>query len=155
MSMAPPKFTPDANTLKRWQQEGLTHQQMADRVYEQTGHRITRAAITLEMMNKGLSKPRARYKETLPWRVKMDHIMAYPARQLRSLGKRLHGGELNPVDEDLLNRWLAMLEREDLIVAYDPDDAEGFHYVNSRFKDHGNPDIPIRKKTIHLNPKTD
>lgn len=150
--MAPPKFTPDANTLKRWQEEGLTHQQMADRVFEETGQRITRSAITLEMMKHGLSQPRPRYRETLPWRVSMDHIMAYPARQLRSLGKRLAGNELSAADEDLLNRWLAMLERDDLIVAYDPDDEVGFHYVNSQFKDHKNRDIPIRRKIIHIKP---
>ena len=45
--MAPPKYTPDANTLSRWRDEGLTHQQMADRVFEETGHKVSRAAITL------------------------------------------------------------------------------------------------------------
>lgn len=148
--MAPPKYTPDANTLSRWRDEGLTHQQMADRVFEETGHKVSRAAITLCMMNYGLSKPRPRYKDTLPWRVSLSHIMSYPTRMLRLLGKRLAGGELNPYESNLLDQWLANLEEDGLIVAYDPDDVTGFHYVDKKFKDHDDPRIPIRKKTIKL-----
>ena len=148
--MAPPKFTPDKSTLSRWRDEGLTHQQMADRVFEETGHKVSRAAITLCMMNYGLSKPRPRYKDTLPWRVSLSHIMSYPARQLRALGRRLAGGELNPYESNLLDQWLANLEEDGLIVAYDPDDVTGFHYVDKKFKDHDDPRIPIRKKTIKL-----
>ena len=153
--MAPPKFTPDGNTLMRWKDEGLTHQQMADRVFEQSGQRVTRAAITLEMMRNGLSKPRPRYKDTLPWRVDMDHIMSYPARMLRFLGKRRAGGELNAYDEQSLDAWLTNLTNDGLIVAYDPNDATGFHYVDKSFKDHEDPDLPIRIKAIHLNPDTE
>lgn len=153
--MAPPKYTPDKNTLIRWQEEGLTHQQMADRVFDTTGHRVTRAAITLEMMKHGLSKARPRYKETLPWRVSLDHIMSYPARMLRFLGKRLAGGELKPQDEEALDAWLANLQADGLIVAYaGQDDPTGFHYIDQSFKDHDNPDIPIRKKEINLTKQT-
>ena len=153
--MAPPKFTPDANTLMRWKDEGLTHQQMADRVFEQSGQRVTRAAITLEMMKNGLSKPRPRYKDTLPWRVDMDHIMSYPARMLRYLGKRRAGVELNAYYEQSLDAWLTNLTNDGLIVAYYPNDATGFHYVDKSFKDHEDTDLPIRIKAIHLNPDTE
>jgi len=150
--MAPPKYTPDKTTFQRWLAEDPppTHQQMADRVFEQTGHRVSRAAITLALMNYGLTKARPRYKEYLPWRVRTDHIKAYPARMLRLLGRRDAGGELTEKEADLLNSWLENLATEELIVAYDGDDETGFHYVDARFKDHDDPALPIRKKQIHL-----
>ena len=151
--MAPPKYTPDKNTFERWLAEDPrpTHQQMADRIYAETGHRITRAAVTLALMQYGLSESRPRYKQTLPWRVKLDHIKAYPARMLRLLGRRQQGGKMTEKENELLDSWLSNLETEQLIVAYDPEDNQGFHYIDQSFKDHDDPDLPIRKKTLHLN----
>lgn len=147
--MAPPKLTPDKNTLERWQEEGLTHKQMADRVFETTGHRVTREAITLAMMSYGMSKSRPRYKETVPWRVSMDHIVAHPVRMLRLLGRRDHGGELSPEEAEGLDAWLEKLTKENLIVGYDPADDQGFIYIDAGFKDHSG-DAPIRKKPLNL-----
>lgn len=151
--MAPPKYTPDKTTFQQWLAETPppTHQQMADRVFEQTGHRVSRAAITLALMTYGLTKTRPRYKDYLPWRVRTDHIKAYPARMLRLMGRRDAGGELTDKEQALLEAWLLTLANEDLIVAYDGEDETGFHYVDSRFKDHDDPGLPIRKKQIHLN----
>lgn len=147
--MAPQKYTPDKATFKAWLTEGLTHQQMADRVFEQTGHRVTRAAITVALMGYGMTTPKPRYKETIPWRVKVDHAKTYPIRMLRYLGKRRMGTPLSEGEERLLDTWLQHLKNEHLIVAYDPDDDAGVHYVDAEFKDHGE-DIPIRIKTINL-----
>jgi len=148
--MAPPKYTPDATTFRQWLAEGLTHQQMADRVYEQTGHRVTRAAVTVALMGYGLTSTKPRYKETIPWRVKVEHAKTYPIRMLRLLGKRRAGVDIPEDDERLLDTWLDHLATEELIVAYDPDDDLGVHYVDASFRDHDDIGIPIRKKTIHL-----
>lgn len=148
--MAPPKFTPDKPTFERWLEEGLTHQQMADRVYQQTGRKITRAAVTLALMSYGLAGQKPRYKETVPWRVRVDHAKAYPVRMLRLLGRQRAGLELNDKEQALLDAWLEHITNENLIVAYDPDDDTGFHYVDAKFRDHDDEDLPLRKKTIHL-----
>lgn len=148
--MAPQKYTPDKTTFQQWLAEGLTHQQMADRVYMQTGRRITRAAITVALMSYGLTSTKPRYKETIPWRVKVEHAKTYPIRMLRLLGKRRAGVELPEDDERLLDTWLEHLSNEHLIVAYDPEDDIGVHYIDAGYMDHEDIGIPIRKKTIHL-----
>jgi hypothetical protein len=147
--MAPAKYTPDKPTFERWLAEGLTHQQMADRVFEQTGHRVTRAAITVAMSGYGLTTPKPRYKDTIPWRVRVDHAKSYPVRMLRYLGRRQQGLPLTDKEEKLLDAWLQSMAEENLVTAYDPDDDLGFHYVDASFKDHDG-EAPIRIKTIHL-----
>jgi hypothetical protein len=147
--MAPVKYTPDKPTCERWLAEGLTHQQMADRVFEQTGHRVTRAAVTVALSGYGLTSPRPRYKDVIPWRVKMDHSKAYPLRMLRYLGRRQMDLPLTEKEAGLLDAWLKSLADDNLIVAYDPEDDQGFHYVDASFKDNDGTS-PVRNKTIHL-----
>lgn len=147
--MAPVKYTPDKPEFERWLAEGLTHQQMADRVFEQTGHRITRAAVTVALSGYGLTTPKPRYKETVPWRVRMDHSKSYPVRMLRYLGRRQQGLPLTEKESTLLDAWLKSMAEDQIVVAYDPDDDIGFHYVDASFKDNDG-EAPIRIKTIHL-----
>ena len=54
--MAPPTLVPDKNTLMRWHEEGLTHAAMADRVFEETGNRVTRTAIRDSSTSAGSSR---------------------------------------------------------------------------------------------------
>jgi hypothetical protein len=147
--MAPVKYTPDKPEFERWLAEGLTHQQMADRVFEQTGHRITRAAITVALSGYGLTTPKPRYKETVHWRVRMDHSKSYPVRMLRYLGRRQQGLPLTEKESTLLDAWLKSMAEDQIVVAYDPEDDIGFHYVDANFKDNDG-EAPIRIKTIHL-----
>ena len=145
--MAPPTLVPDKNTLIRWTEEGLTHQAMADRVYQETGTRVTRTAISAAMVRYGLAKNGNRYRQTLPWKVKVLHARAYPARMLRLLGRRFEGQELNEQENQALDRWLAQLAESRSIVAYDPDSDAGFVYIDKRHKDNRGK-APIRRQTI-------
>lgn len=151
--MAPPTLVPNKTTLQRWSKEGLTHQQMADRVYEESGERITRTAISAAMQRYGLSKPGHRYTDTIPWRCKVGHAKAYQLRMLRLLGRRREGGKINKKESGQLDSWLATLEEENAIVAYDPEDDRGFFYIDAEYKDHDE-DIPIRRRVIHINAAT-
>jgi hypothetical protein len=150
--MAPQKYTPDKPTFEQWLAEGLTHQQMADRVFELTGHRVTRAAITVALSGYGLTSPKPRYKELIPWRVATEHSKSYPVRMLRYLGRRNMGLPLTDKESALLDAWLRELQSQNLIVAYDSDDDQGFHYIEEQFRDHDDESLPIRKKKIHLHP---
>ena len=147
--MAPPQIVPDKNTLARWIKEGLTHQQMADRIFEQSGHRVSRNAVSAAMIRYGLSKDGARYKDEIPWRTTMVHAKAYQLRMLRLLGRRRAGRKLNKQEAASLDQWLAQLDKEHAIVAYDPASDLGFYYIDAQYKDHDS-DIPIRIKPIHL-----
>jgi hypothetical protein len=150
--MAPPTLVPDKNTLVHWMEEGLTHQQMADRVEETTGIRVTRTAISAAMVRYGLAEEGLRYRDMIPWRVKVLHAKAYPVRMLRLLGRRTQGGELNDIENQALDRWLETMEENRTVVAYDPDSDGGFFYIDKRHKDHRGA-APIRKKTISVNEK--
>lgn len=146
------KILPDKQTLQHWiEDEGLTHQQCADRVYEQTGERVGRSAISVAAHRYGISKPGVRYKDYTPWKVSMYHITAYPLRMLRLMGRRADKGPdaLSDREREMLDSWLEMLERENAIVGYDPDDDQGVHYIDAKHKDHEGP-APIRRKLLHL-----
>lgn len=145
------QIVPDKNTMERWANEGLTHEQMVERIFELTGERVTRSTVSMAMSRYGLSKaPRQRYREQLPWRVEMQHIKAYPARMLRLLGRREHGLPLGPEQEKRLDTWLSLLAEQDAVVAYDPDSDQGFLYVRREPDDPINP--PIRRERVYLYP---
>lgn len=147
--MAPPQLVPDKNTLQHWIDEGLTHQQMADRVFELEGHRVTRNAISNAMMRYGLSKEGPRYKEEIPWRVKVPHAKAFQLRMLRLLGRRRLGRKLNSTESMQLHQWLGQLSQEGAVVAYDPESDLGLVYISEKWKDHDG-ESPVRIKEIHL-----
>jgi len=147
--MAREQILPDKNKLQKYVQRGMTHQEIADLVTEETGTKVGRSAVSVALHRYGLAKDAPRYKEYLPWRVKTEHVRAYPARMLRLMGRKAAGRDMTDVDAKLLENWLDMLNRENLIVAYDPDDEQGFHYIDAQFKD-GHGVAPIRTKTIKL-----
>jgi hypothetical protein len=138
---------PDKTTLARWAREGMTHQQMADRTREETGENVSRAAISMAMQRYGLStgmKPR--YIEEIPWKVRIEHLRAYPVRMLRLLGRRRAGEQMDDEANDRLDRWLDHVASLDAVVAYDPDSDQGFFYVA---RNSGDPvDLPIRPHRV-------
>lgn len=148
--MPRPSILPDKNTLMHWMDEGLTHKQMAELVYETTGERVTRSAITMALGRYGLTDPGHRHSDVIPWRLSMMHMQAYPVRMLRLLARQRRGDDLSASDEKRLIAWMDQLQEHDAVVAYDPDSPEGFVYVP---REPGDPDdIPIRVRRVWLNP---
>ena len=146
------KVLPDTNTLQRYVDQGLTHDEIAVRITADTGISVSRSAVSVALHRAGIAANATRYRDHLPWRVHMDHIRAYPARMLRLLGRRdTDNGPISDTDTKLLDNWLSMLSREQLVIAYDYDDptGQGFHYIDQKHKDHDGP-IPIRVKQIHM-----
>lgn len=144
------RILPDKATLRRWvEDEGLTHAQIAERIYLQTGEPVARSSISAALSRAGLSGTRPRYKDTLPWKVKVAHLSEYPARMLRLLGRRLEGDRPLTAEENRrLDSWLTMLAEDKLVVAYDPRNMDqGFHYVD-RTKAEARARIPIRRQTV-------
>lgn len=145
--MSPPTLVPNKTILRRWKREGLTQRQMVERHELETGILVSRATIAAAMVRYGLAEEKPRYNNTLPWRVHGEHISEYPARMLRLLGRRINGGSLNVAEVNRLDSWIAMLRRENAVVGYDPDSAQGFHYVEAEGDEVGSV-IPIRVKII-------
>jgi hypothetical protein len=107
---------------------GLTHQQIADRINEETGQRVSRSTVSVALSRAGLAKDAMRYKSELPWKVKAEHLTQYPARMLRLLGRRNKGIELTDEEAERLEAWLEGLNEKGLVTAYAPD-VDGFIYV--------------------------
>lgn len=149
--MAPPTRTPDCTTLRRWRDEGLTQKQMVERTWDEFGERVTRSAIANAMVRCNLAGDRPRYEEEVPWGINAVHATAHPLKMLRLLGRRRAGNAMSAREEEQLDSWLATLKKNKWIVAYDPEDIQGFHYISSEYKDHKRP-TPVRVKEINLNP---
>lgn len=145
------KILPDMQTLQHWiEDEGLTHQQVADRVFQQTGHPVSRSTVSAALHRAGLSANGSRYREELPWRVKVEHITEYPARMLRLLGRRRAGGELSADENKRLDSWLAQLEAEHAVVGYSANSRFGFYYIEKNDETDGVNGIPIRIQQIEV-----
>ena len=122
-------IVPPKEVLQRWISEGLNRQQMADRIFEQTGDRVTPNAISVAMNRYGMDPVRPRYADVLPWEVQARHVGHRYARMLRLLGRRRAGGTLSPSETSQLDRFLVELEGANAVVAYVPDSPEGFYAV--------------------------
>lgn len=141
------RLLPSDSILQRYVEQGMTHQQIAERIFLDTGNRVSRSSVSAAISRAGLSQPQARYLDTLPWRVRVQHIKEYPARMLRLLGRRNSGGDLTEEEAKRLDSWLAMLKDNHAVVAYAPEAQQGFHYVERRNTDGK---VPVRKHTIKL-----
>lgn len=122
---------PDKNTLNRYADEGLTQKQMADRWTEESGWNITRSAIAMALKREGVPpvRPRPRYEDLLPWKVREKHIRKTDAQMLRILGRRRTGKSVQPEEDSRLNYWLDRLDEQDAVIAYVKDTEEGFFWI--------------------------
>src|SRR5688500_2302177 len=95
--MAPPRKTPDKEWLKNHIAKGLTQQEMKELWQEESGHNLSRSAIAVAMNRFGLTagKPRRRYEDMLPWKVKSEHTMNSEARLLWMESRRRKGEALS------------------------------------------------------------
>jgi hypothetical protein len=121
--------------LKR---NGMTYVQIAKR------YGVTENAVYLALLKvPGGTKPRPRYDEFIPWRVKSEHLHAVPATMLRCLAREAAGETLPQRRKTTLEGWLKRVREADVVVDYDPDQPPnpaspkhgGFRYVKRRPED--------------------
>tara|TARA_R110002020_G_scaffold26085_3_gene84428 strand:- start:2968 stop:3414 length:447 start_codon:yes stop_codon:yes gene_type:complete len=146
--MAAIKRLPDINRLLTWTQQGLTQEEICQRIYDETGYLPSRSSVSAALSRAGKSKTMPRYEDTIPWRVKQEHLREYAPRMLRLLGRKRSGTELTPEEQARLDGWLNKLDDENAVVAYDPEFRFGFVYVDREPDD--DPQIPIRKGLVRL-----
>lgn len=147
-SVGRPRVLPPTNDLIRMFESGMTHQQIADQVFADTGTPVSRSTVSAALHRAGKTRGNPRYKTEIPWKVRSEHLTEYPVRMLRLLGRRRSGKPIPPGDETRLDNWLELLDRENAVVAYDPNNpVQGFHYVDRRDGDGAN-GVPIRVRPI-------
>jgi hypothetical protein len=143
--MGRPRIVPEKAELERMLQSGMTHADIVAHIYDTTGERVSRTTVSAAISRAGLSQPQPRH-ETIPWRVKAQHLRDYQARMLRLLGRRMGGQSLNREENKRLSAWLEMLEDDHAVVAYDPD--AGFAYIERQPEDPE--DMPIHIQLIRI-----
>lgn len=150
--MGRPRLLPDNATLERWiVREGLTQEEVCDRVEQLTGTRPSRSTVSVAASRAGITTQQLRYKDEIPWKLRGRDLMAYPVRMLRLLGRRRAGLELNEEENLRLDKWLEHLREMDAVVAYDPDSQPAVFYVDREPGD--DDEIPIRRQRVWLNPQ--
>lgn len=110
---------------------GLTQEEIVEEWHQKSGIRVSRSTIGMAIARYDLAsaKPRPRYEETIPWRVKEEHKYHNDARMLRLEGRRRRGRSLNAKELRLLNNWRKALEEAGAVVWYNPESEEGFHWI--------------------------
>lgn len=130
--MAPPRILPSESILRKWvEEEGLTHQECADRVYEQTGIRVSRASVSASLSKAGYTK-RVRYPELIPWRVAIAHNKHHFLNMLRLEARQRAGLPLTDFEEKNLTSFKRRLKESDAVIAYVRDTDEGWFLVKRR-----------------------
>lgn len=122
-----PRTLPDNAVLVRDREIlGLTIDQMA------TKYRVTEAAISLAFsrMNRPLAGGRVDYQAMLPWEIRTGHRALDAALRLRAHMRDRAGEDLTPAARRRVDAWRTRLDREHVVLAYNPDaDSSPFSYV--------------------------
>ncbi len=132
IAMPAPRLLPPADELVRMVRKGMTQQDIADETFRRTGNRVTRAAVSAALQRAGVAPQRNRYSDLLPWRVRVEHDGHYASRMLRAEGRLRAGQEIPAREAQRLENWKATLQANHVVVHYDPDTVDGFHYVKAR-----------------------
>lgn len=131
------QVVPSKRELERYLGAGMTQQQIAEDWSEKTNQSVSRSAIGMAIARYGLSshKPRPRYEDLLPWKVKAEHRIHADARLLRLEGRRREGKPISAQDLTWLNNWLQELDDANAVIVYDPDTEQGFWWMERTAED--------------------
>lgn len=144
--MGRPRITPTDHELSVFLRLGYSHAEIADVVFERTGHRLSKSSVGAAISRAGLSVQQNRYAEEIPWRVSSHHLRDYQVRMLRLLGRRRAELPLHDHESQRLDNWLTMLQEDNAVVVYDPE--RGFAYGERSPQDPL--DIPIHVQLVRL-----
>jgi transcriptional regulator with XRE-family HTH domain len=137
---------PDSTTLRRLRAQGQTQKEIAQ------AYGASESAVWKALQRAGYIDPMMTYRDILPWEIDEAHKATAIMERFRSIVKQRKNVPLRPDEEVLLNRWLADLEANELVVNYHPEAPAnsastkgGFYYVPKAADD----DWIIRKPTPH------
>jgi hypothetical protein len=129
--MGRPRLIPSDSTLEKWVEEGLTQQQMVERIYEQDGIEVARSSVAVALTRAGLTD-RKRYDDVIPWRVKLEHSQNHLLNLLRTEARIRRGLPVAPTAEKNLESFKRRAKRDDCVIAYVPESPDGWYLVPRR-----------------------
>lgn len=116
----------------RWLEEGRTYQWIVDE-YQRKYDVATSISMWAALRRRhGIQTRIVRDDVLIPWAVRVEHRHAHAVSMLRAEARRRAGRTLTPAMEEMLDAWLSGLERDGVVVHYDPDTIEGWWYVPRR-----------------------
>ena len=133
------RILPDVDVLLSWRAEGLTQQQMADRINEANKREhgsdfapVTRSAVSVALSRADKADARPRYPEQIPWSpIAPEHQKSHLLTLLRTWARVVNE---DPTVPDAARRryenFRARLERDGEVVDYN--ETEGFVLVPRR-----------------------
>lgn len=125
------QIVPGATEMRRYLDQGLSQQKIADAWERDTGIRVTRAAIGMAISRYGLSSSasRDRYGDLIPWEVEPEHRQHKDLRLLRLEARRRRGKALTERELLWLTNWKNELRERNAVVHYDPLTPQGFWQI--------------------------
>lgn len=122
----------DRQEVLRWFEEGRTYTWMRDQ-YLDKYHIETGISMWANFRRReGLPRRIARDDNLIPWYVEPQHRYAYPILMLRAEARRRAGWSLTEDTETAVDAWIAGLERDGVVLHYDSETEDGWHYVPPR-----------------------
>lgn len=116
----------------RWIEEGRTYKWMAEQYMDKYHLEVSPTMFSTFRARAGLPS-RIRVDTSLtPWELRPEHRSMYPASMLRYEARLRAGDKLDPKWARWLENWKEGLERDNLVVHYDPDTEQGFWLVPRR-----------------------
>jgi hypothetical protein len=130
--MAPPRFVPSDSILEKWRAQGMTVADMVARIKADSGVEVAPGTVYAALSRAGLTE-QIRYDDFIPWSpIRADHSGAYPLVMLRLAARREAGQQLPPEREAKLDRWIARMKEQGVVIHYEHDTADGWFYVPAR-----------------------
>lgn len=128
------KAMPDEATLRGWYlDEHLSHRQMVERWYEESGERASTSGMLMKCKSFPWYKPRyMKHAGTpdLPWtNIRTEHAMAHDPSMLRKESARRQGKEFDEDTNKAIDAYLRGLLEDDCVVDYRRDTIEGWWHV--------------------------
>lgn len=131
---------PSDTRLQAWVDAGFTHEQIAEKVNQQNLAELSpdkrkfyqpigRSAVSAALSRAGLTNP-VRYKESIPWRVKLEHSRSVDLWMLRVAHRMKYGGKWSEDEERRFKSWKKnQMQDGNAVLIYIPDSPEGFYRV--------------------------
>ena len=122
----------DESELMRWFAEGRTYQWMTEEYLRKYGIETGPSMFGNFRRRRGLDRRIARDDDLIPWEVKREHRYDYPIMNLRAEARRRAGFEIPEHVATQVDAWIAGMDRDGVVLHYDPDTEEGWFYVPRR-----------------------